>query len=433
MGCFWFSRLRLSSTRLTTRGFKENNKAQRFDANFVRECNNFGGVFRYARPRAIDRNHTAVFSAVYRFDTNAARRFMKFSTSDVTRDRNACEQKKLYNYQFFFEGEKCHALLLLLCYCCCKRSAFCLRSRVLPSQDARRSKTFMVNRINLSWSFLFLLSSCVGSAAFHAPISHRPRVFLSIIASTPYGRGAEIWPECNEEPVLLADSFPGGFIPDIAQDELQASRNYEPEVVVETPKRRRPVPRAIQRILRRAAVKEEDAEYNRMRVDKAPAVIALSLLVGGLVQPVDVLVVAFLSGYLSILSTVSRSMRSDGVTPILPSLPPQGHVPALVSNPLGNAFTNSDGYDLWLKFGTSVSVVAPIALLGRYLLFQNKQAELAKYCARPVFLLCCQAVSESISRKVMVSCKLCSSCSLILCVCNLILTYSFRLLFPFVF
>jgi hypothetical protein len=159
---------------------------------------------------------------------------------------------------------------------------------------------------------------------------------------------------------------------------------------------------------------EEDAELKRMRVDKVPAVIALFLLFGRLVQPVDVLVVVFLSGYLCILSTVSRSMRSDGVTPILPSLPPQGHVPDLVSNPLGNAFTNSDGYDLWLKFGTSISVVAPIALVGQHLLFQNNQAELAKYCARHVFSLCCQAVSESISRKVMVSCRLCSSCSLLI-------------------
>lgn len=260
----------------------------------------------------------------------------------------------------------------------------------------------MVSQINLTWGSLFLLSFCVGSAAFQAPSSHRPRVSLTASSSTPYGRGAEIWPECNEKPVLLQDSFPDGFIPDIAQNELQTSRKYEPEVV-DTPKRRRRVPRAIQRILRRAAVKEEDVEYNHMSVDKTPAVIAVSILVGGLVQPVDVLVVAFLSGYLIILGSVARSTRTDGVTPILPSLPPQGHVPALVSNPLGNAFTNSDGYDLWLKFGTAVSVMAPISLLGRYLLSQNDQMELAKFCARPVFLLCCQAVSESISRRVMVS------------------------------
>lgn len=229
----------------------------------------------------------------------------------------------------------------------------------------------------------------------------------TLLSSSLYGRGAAIWPESSNEPVVLADSFPNGVLPDIAQNELRASSVPDADnivVAIEEPKRRRRrrLPRAIQRILRRAAVKEEDVEYDTT-VDKTPAVVALLLLVGGLVQPVDVLIVSFLSGYLTILGMVSRAVRSDGITPVLPSLPPQGHVPALVSNPLGNAFTESNVYDLWLRFGTVVSGVAPLALLIQYLFVGNQQLEAAKFCARPVFILCCQAVSESISRKVMVS------------------------------
>ena len=254
--------------------------------------------------------------------------------------------------------------------------------------------------MTISITFLIGLFG-VTNAAFESPASHRPRLAATSILSMPYGRGAAIWPESSKNPVLLADSFPGGVLPDIAQEELRLSVNEEHEVI-ETPRRRRRLPRVIQRILRRAAVKEEDAEYDTV-IDKTPAVIALSLLMGGLVLPVDVLVVVFLSGYLTILGMASRVVRSDGVTPSLPSLPPQGHVPVLVSNPLGNAFTNSDAYDLWLRFGSVSTVLAPIALLGWYVFLDIKHIEAAKFCARPAFLLCCQAVSESISRKVMVS------------------------------
>lgn len=259
----------------------------------------------------------------------------------------------------------------------------------------------------------------VGGYVFPVTIRSLPNLKEPVLSST-YGRGAEIWPECNEEPILLTDSFPNGVIPEIAQAELKLSGKDEPDVmaVVETPtrRRRRRVPRAIQRILRRAAVKEENVEYMKMTVDITPAVIALCLFVGGLVQPNDVLIFAFWSGYLSILNIAARGVRSDGVTPVLPSLPPQGHVPALVANPLGNAFTNSHAYDIWLQSGTTISVIGPILLLLKYFLSQEKQVEAATLCARPVFLLCCQAVSESISRKVMVSSSdVWIDCNLIVC------------------
>ena len=231
-----------------------------------------------------------------------------------------------------------------------------------------------------------LALSGVETAAFQSLGTSSTTRHAMTLSSTPYGRGAAIWPESSQEPIVLADSFPGGILPDVAQDELRMSVNEEPSVaVIDRPKRRRRLPQAIQRILRKAAVKEEDVEYDTS-IDKSPLIMALALLVGGLVQPIDILIVAFLSGYLTILGLASRAMRADGITPMLPSLPPQGHVPALVSNPLGNAFTNSNIYDLWLKFGTVFGVIAPTALLGMYLLVRRQAARCCQIlCSVSIF------------------------------------------------
>ena len=60
--------------------------------------------------------------------------------------------------------------------------------------------------------------------AVAAPL-HRRRILQSNVQplmaeGTKYGRGSEIWPPTNEEPVALADSFPGGAIPAFAADLL---------------------------------------------------------------------------------------------------------------------------------------------------------------------------------------------------------------------
>ena len=63
--------------------------------------------------------------------------------------------------------------------------------------------------------------------------------------------------------------------------------------------------------------------------------------------------------------------------------------------------TLSRTYDLWLKLGVLVGLVGPIALLTKYI-FVQKEMVAARICAQSIFLLCCQAISEAVSRKVMV-------------------------------
>jgi hypothetical protein len=233
-----------------------------------------------------------------------------------------------------------------------------------------------------------------------------------------YGRGAEIWPATNEDAVQLSDTFPNGQIPysaivmieqqDMAavHEVVERSINHTVSVSETTTERRSKrqfVSRSIRRILRRAAAKEElDSEGEIVGLDRTPIFAALTLLVRGLVRPMDVLVVACLTSYLTILSMVANSPRESSEAPILPAMPPQGHVPVMVSNPMGMGILYSRLYDAWLKVGVIIGLVSPILLLTRYILVECNMVA-AKVCARPIFLLCCQAISESLSRRVMVS------------------------------
>jgi hypothetical protein len=230
-----------------------------------------------------------------------------------------------------------------------------------------------------------------------------------LYSSVSYGRGAEIWPECNEDPVSLSDSFPNGQLPyrailsieegDMA--EVHGRVEESVERVHPTRSKRKLVSKAVQRILRRAAAKEElDSEDVNAPMDRTPLVIATLLLMRRLVTASDVLLVSFLTGYFIILGMIARSTREASNAPILPALPPQGHVPALVSNPLGFSFTYSKLYDSWLKLGMATGLLAPLVLLSWYI-YHDSNIEALRWCARPIFLLCCQAGSEAFSRRVM--------------------------------
>mmetsp|Transcript_3622 Transcript_3622/g.6178 ORF Transcript_3622/g.6178 Transcript_3622/m.6178 type:complete len:201 (-) Transcript_3622:51-653(-) len=111
------------------------------------------------------------------------------------------------------------------------------------------------------------------------------------------------------------------------------------------------------------------------------------------------MVVSSITGYTAILASFARSTRSDGITPNVPALPPQGHVPDLVANPLGFGFTNSEEYDTWLKTGVLLSLFLPVGMILKFSSGSAKQMQVARACARPLFLLCCQAVGESLTRK----------------------------------
>jgi hypothetical protein len=214
-----------------------------------------------------------------------------------------------------------------------------------------------------------------------------------------YGRGSEIWPPSNGVPVKLKDSFPNGTLPDHVRRTLQqigAKVEHKPR------EWRQLLPRAIRRILRRAAKSQEEEAFHSPEappMDKTPAMVALGLLCLGYIRPLDILLVTFLTGYVGILHIMAQSLRADAITPTLPALPPQGHVPTLVSNPLGHRFTYSVNYDRWLKLGVWVGLLGPVLLLVKYAL--DRQLAPAQACARPLFFLCCQALSEAISRRIM--------------------------------
>mmetsp|Transcript_21147 Transcript_21147/g.29891 ORF Transcript_21147/g.29891 Transcript_21147/m.29891 type:complete len:369 (+) Transcript_21147:226-1332(+) len=263
--------------------------------------------------------------------------------------------------------------------------------------------------------FVFLTFFLMGGTTVLAFQNPSPKVktqFPTLLKSSNYGRGAEIWPECNEDPIKLADSFPNGEIPPSASKALTSSA---PRIAIPTQqvsgredKKRIRVSARLAQILSNAAKEQEDVAFTKVELpaslDKSPAAVALILLIGRLVRPVDALTVAFISGYLAILGQIARSTRTDGLTPIMPSLPPQGHVPALVSNPLGHVCTNSEGYRTWLKAGAILGLAGPLVMLLRYTAFAagsgaEMQIEAAKACARPVFFLCCQALCEAVARR----------------------------------
>ena len=233
------------------------------------------------------------------------------------------------------------------------------------------------------------------------------------LGASSYGRGAEIWPECNEKQVQLADSFPGGTLPSEVSESLY--QNEEQSVELDAVEKKSYLPRPIRLILSRAAGAQE-RRNNGMALDKAPPVIATTLILSGLVRPLDVMITAGISGYLTVLYYWAQSPRSDGISPHVPSLPPQGHLPDLVVNPLGPSFTNSKAYDLWLKIGVILSLFAPILMILHIAVLSGRgsaQIESAKVCARPLFLLCSQAFVESIARGVMVSSA--KSCTFLQC------------------
>jgi hypothetical protein len=201
-----------------------------------------------------------------------------------------------------------------------------------------------------------------------------------------YGRGAEIWPECNDAPVQLKDSFPNGIIPGVALEALQMQPPPTP-LTFKNP------------MLRMFA----QGAQGKSAVDVTPTVIAALLLARGLVRPLDIMMVTTMTGYWIILHRFSQSTRMDGLTPALPGLPPQGHVPDLVLNPLGNSFTNSKSYTQWLKASVVLSLVLPIGIILKQL--AGNQLPAARLFAKPLFLLCCQAMSESIAKKTRVCLK----------------------------
>eukprot|EP00536_Pseudo-nitzschia_multiseries_P005698 jgi/Psemu1/318719/estExt_fgenesh1_pm.C_1100005 len=240
----------------------------------------------------------------------------------------------------------------------------------------------------------------------------------SLASSNVYRKGADIWPESNNDIIELSDSFPNGNVPysailAIEKNDMESIHQQVQSATGDsksrTGGRRQGTKQYIKRILRMAASKEElQIEGDIGSIGKLPIAIGFSLLMSGLVRPMDVAIVACWTAYFVVLNMTAQSSR-DGGAPIMPAIPPQGHVPSILSNPMGMRFEQSGMYHMWLKLGALLGLVGPILwLLATMIVLPWKGAanldiESARVVGRPIFLLCCQMTTEALSKRTLVS------------------------------
>lgn len=280
-----------------------------------------------------------------------------------------------------------------------------------------------------------------------------------------YKRGAEIYPLTNRISFTLADSFPNGIVPVMAQkilnekgpltskqlealaaggdQRMKRSSQFEEELregteangnavavaVASPPGRKKLYSRwRTVRVLGSAARADQEkleisnetkgpvsllGAKSQSQTPKLPPIIAIALVAKGVVTPSQILFSIFLSGYLIALTMISSSPRDDfdptSLQPVLPSLPPQGHVPDLVSNPLGSAIVESSAYQNWLRFGEVFGYLLPLATIA--LGIANERIDIPSkfvpsftsttmtHVATSMFLLCCQVTTEAIAKR----------------------------------
>jgi len=216
-----------------------------------------------------------------------------------------------------------------------------------------------------------------------------------------------MWPPGLEDDTVmdLRDSFPHGKVPPLTP---VASKEQEEPLrwsnLLSKQSNRLP-------LLRRAARSQEDEEQRLSEEVDGKTVPQLLMLAATLLvtvrhlQPVDYLLVTAVTGYLVVLQklaaqqrqrTTSASKSSNLLVPVLPALPPQGHVPVTNQTPLGYALTQSRDYRRWLRLGEVVGWWAPMLLMlvGTTQLASATTTVPQSLVARPLFLLAAQAVTE---------------------------------------
>ena len=212
----------------------------------------------------------------------------------------------------------------------------------------------------------------------------------SIRLRSSYGKGAEIWPPGSDKPIDIRDSFPSGVIPipDRDQNLLLGDDPVRWKKIKSTGRT------VTDKLLRRAARLQED-QPNTARLSTTTLLVAGATV--RYLQPLDFLLVIASTGYVFVLQKLAAQQRSvDNVTPVLPALPPQGHVPVCVRHPLGYGFSRSRGYFRWLKLGELVGIWGPLVLLVSIKLGYSVVAApaMAQLIAPPLFFSSCQAGTE---------------------------------------
>lgn len=147
--------------------------------------------------------------------------------------------------------------------------------------------------------------------------------------------------------------------------------------------------------------------------------LATALLAANCVDARHVAAAMGMSAYLVGLASWCAAPKRAGGTahlPIanMPALPERGHVPNLITNPLGAPFTNSRTYRTWLRAGALLGLLLPALALAQLTLGSKFPAMMAnanwigdagsavrdakRIVGGPVFLLCCQALTEAVAR-----------------------------------
>ncbi|KAL3799604.1 hypothetical protein ACHAWO_008920 [Cyclotella atomus] len=269
------------------------------------------------------------------------------------------------------------------------------------------------------------------------------------LTSTPlksYGKGSEIWPECNEESISLTSSFPGGVIPDAVQNFLDSTQLPLPTAggdahmltIIEPSStssvqprtgKRRAIKRTLKHLLHSAAEassRRASSSSDGVVISKSPLLLAVLLIALQCVQMKHILSAFGASMYLVGMACWCAAPKvtaaGNGEEVYMSSLPPKGHVPSLISNPLGH-IASSKLYRIWLRSGALLSLLLPILALVSMgakdvynggleglLPINLKDAFNSIVLAEPmhgvaktligghVFLICCQILSEGVGR-----------------------------------
>ena len=290
-------------------------------------------------------------------------------------------------------------------------------------------------------------SQVASSSSFSTARSSCTRLYSS------YGKGSEIYPKCNEEPIELAASFPAGVIPQPAQDLLASSSSttsspgmasksssstqdtteidkLSESSTITNPRgrKRRAIRMTLSHILKSAAAASSrrarsadlmETEYGvpAPAIDKGPAILAAALLLTKCVRVDQMLSVIGMSMYIVGLASwcaAPKRTSTDIHHPIvnMPSLPAKGHVPNLISNPLGASLTNSRLYRVWLRLGALLGILLPTVVLSQLIIGSTNETimnfldwmivgdvgQVKQLVGGPMFLLCFQALTEAVAR-----------------------------------
>lgn len=236
-----------------------------------------------------------------------------------------------------------------------------------------------------------------------------------------YSKGAEIYPVTNNNlSFSLSDSFPGGLVPDIVHGTFAESFH----TIYGNEKRRDDSENRTQQkqpqFSSSMAKTTKTKGKSTVRPIGAPISVAICALITGHVPPSYLLLTIFLSGYLIVLGILASSSFSSVVgnqnvmdrrllswkeRPVLPNLPPQGHVPFMVANPLGPLLSKSLFYQRWLLCGVVMGYILPILSvvvpLAKGCHLSSCDTFGFRHVVTSIFLLSVQMVTETVGKQLL--------------------------------